>query len=328
MESVRAAMGPADFDVADPAMLGNMQRLLAAAPAAKSVSTLQNATRELEKFRRVTGLDKHQALTASPAVIATYLNGVREGAERDGVGPARVDKASAGIACMAALHGLPSPTDHPLCKLARDVASATLHPTPMERGELLPSDLKALIERTVYENRPLGDQMVAIVVLLMWAGHLRGGEAHKIMVHSDLMILSPEQVMIFLYKSKTDPTAEGVWVAIPAVPGSRYCPVLLLCHLLNMGGYRRLPTSMDGDVGPLLRAVKSSGTTGHATQHQLRAVEAPLSSPIPSLGDSTFRTTFKRLMGLAGVPEDRHVLPHSARIGAATAAERMSCLTP
>ena len=127
-----------DVDQVSPRSKALAQSLVAAGTATRALTTIQNARRETQKFAAWRGSSVEEALRYGTGVEeALYWEEVRQGAVQDGVGPARVLKASAGIAAMAALHGRMAPgSEHPLCTLARDTAKATLKATPLERGSM------------------------------------------------------------------------------------------------------------------------------------------------------------------------------------------------
>ncbi|EFJ49247.1 hypothetical protein VOLCADRAFT_89964 [Volvox carteri f. nagariensis] len=67
-----------------------------------------------------------------PEIVAMYLMHVYQTAQADEAGPGRVARATAAIACHFFFAGRPSPTEHPACKLVRDLSRRTLSKTDQE----------------------------------------------------------------------------------------------------------------------------------------------------------------------------------------------------
>lgn len=294
--------------------------LVAAGATTRAVGTVQNGVREIQRFAAWRGSSVEQALTEGSGLEeALYLEQVRQEAARDGVGPARVLKASAGIASMAALHGRKGPgEDHPLCTLAREAAKMTLKATPLERGSIQLRDLVDMV--TAAES--LSMLMTVTGVVLSFAMFLRPGEIMKLLVHLDLFKIYDTHIEVFLYSSKTDKYMDGTWLAASAVQGHPACPVALVKKLLVAGDYRTSPSDPEEDVGPLIRAVTAipAARAGGGPAQRLRQLTARLPDFVPALSSTAFRERFLALCTAAGIPEDRRLLPHSGRIGGATEA--------
>jgi hypothetical protein len=210
----------------------------------------------------MTGIsDDAEALRANGVTVALYLDELRRQCEAAGVGPSRVLKASAGLACMCAMHSLPPVTAHRAARLACQAAQASLtaNVRKLERGPIELHDMHAIVECALTSGG-LADVMIACALFLMYAGFLRLHDMLGVLVHEDLMVFVQDEarpgvtqyVDIFIPRSKTDQAWEGAWVAIPAMhpyTDAPWCPVSLLQHLLLIGGYCTSPPDPDTDVG-------------------------------------------------------------------------------
>ncbi|GFR48754.1 hypothetical protein Agub_g10566, partial [Astrephomene gubernaculifera] len=87
--------------------------------------------------------------------ISLYLGGVYASAERDKVGPQRVETASAAVSALFELAGKPSPCSGKLCAGVREAARRTLRPQLLNRAAAAAEDLKALIDKHIHENTQL-----------------------------------------------------------------------------------------------------------------------------------------------------------------------------
>lgn len=262
---------------------------------------------------------------ANGATVAVFLTQIRlESAYRQ-IGDSAVKKASAAIACKFTLSGLISPTDHPLCAIARSEAARTLRSTPLQRDELTVAHIHILAAKYVFPGCDLRVRMHVTCMVLSFAAFLRYDDLAKVLVHHQLLQICPTHMYIFLYKSKTDRMWEGSWVAVARLQPPSLCPVKLVEDLLAVGGYVTVPREVlttkgvqdFEDVGPLLRRTSSP----YNICTKLHKVTSSIRDPIPPLGYDSYRRSIKQLAAAAGIRE--HILPHSARIGGATAAANL-----
>lgn len=301
-----------------PAMLNLGAAYLRDLASTRAVGTLANARREFAKFAAWLGAPDPQAATSQ--TVAMYLAYVLQHAKARGVGPSPVLHASAGISCYFAVTWpeLPDPTAGQMCAGARAAAHRLLtgNTVKLQRSPMQPEHVHTLVAHHLMGSEPctLAIRMAVTAAVVSFAGFLRPSDVRSILVHEDLLRFHPTHMDIFLCRSKTDQQWEGEWVTIAALPDSPCCPVQLLQDLLTAGAYQRTPAAPDQDVGPLLRAVYAP----REGPQRLRQVTGTLANPIPALAATTYAAHFKEACEAAGLPQD--ILPHSGRIGGASAA--------
>lgn len=134
------------------------------------------------------------------ATVAAFLTMVRIEAMYRGVGDAAVKASSAAIACRFLLAGLKSPTDHPLCVLARLEAAKTLRSNPIHRDELTAAHLHSMAAKYLHLGCDLRTRMHFTCLVLTFVGFLRYDDLCKVLVHHELLQISPTHMSVFLYK--------------------------------------------------------------------------------------------------------------------------------
>ncbi|EFJ39619.1 hypothetical protein VOLCADRAFT_100749 [Volvox carteri f. nagariensis] len=195
-------------------------------------------------------------------LVALYLLALLNTSRADGVGPGRVRLASAAISTYFRMAGKATPTEHAACGIVCTLAEKRLHGRPLQRDALEPEDIAALARLVEGPEVRLDYLMMVAAVAIMFAGFFRFDDAAEICVHVDLLLISASHMEIFIPRSKTDQLMRGHWVVI-ARSGGPCCPVGLTERLLELGGYRRQPVSVDEDVGPLLRPVQWTQRGGY-----------------------------------------------------------------
>jgi hypothetical protein len=302
------------FDPMDPQLMDLIPGLMDSRVHAWAPSTLAgHATAWSDFVVWVNNLQqRHDIFHVPGELVGLYLSGIRDESAHDGIGPSRVLKASAAIACHYAANGHASPTSHPLCQLVRTIASRTLHGKMVPRDVIELSDMRLLLDAFGNEHSSLMDIMHVTSLLLMFAGCLRFDDMAEVSVHVDLMVFHEGYVELFLIKSKTDQCLKGRWVVI-AASNSGYCPVLRLQNLLAKGKYKRTPISADEDVGPLLRPVRYT-----AEGHVLKNLVGTLINPVNSLSYTRLLEHCQEMCRFVGL--DKAIGLHSFRIGGITAA--------
>lgn len=259
MESLLAGLDPADRD--NPALRALAARLAESRLSGRAQSTIAQHGRHWAKF--ADWLHRHtngrlQPIGVAPTYVVLYLQELLDASERDGIGPSRVLSASSAIACLHWLHGIESPTQHPLCDTVREASRRLLTGRRLERDAVTAADIRRLVDRYGKRGALLRDLMHVTAFSLMYAAFLRFDDLCQITVHEDALVFRDDHLAIFVPKSKTDQQGEGRWVVVAKGQGE-YCPVGLLDRLLRKGEYITRPRSPDEDVGPLVRAVDKSG---------------------------------------------------------------------
>jgi hypothetical protein len=278
----------------------------------RAPSTLEKHRRHWDRFVAwLQTIDPSIVPTAvPPTYVAMWLMRVSLESHADQIGPSRVLGASAAIACFHWFHGQPSPTQHPLCDLVRELSRRKLHGKQLERDPIEAADMRKLIDQFAAPSANLRDLMHVTMFALMYSAFLRFDDASQICVHHEMMRFNTDHVQIFIPKSKTDQYMEGAWVVVAKTSG-KYCAVSLLQRLLREGHYNLVPAHDGVDVGPLLRALAPGSL-------RLKQTTGTLLDPIPALSYTTLLKHCKEMCVAAGI--QKTIGLHSFRIGGATAA--------
>lgn len=300
----------------DPHLLSLAQSFVAASQQARAVRTIKKYEAPWRAFatwisQRTQPFD---VFNVPGQIVALYLLEVKQQSELAKIGPSRVLAASAAIACTYALQGLPSPTDHRACSIVREAAKRSLHGTKYNRDEVDLLDIRLLIDSYAGPTASLSDLMYVTAFTVMYAAFLRFDDMCEVSVHSDMLVIEPDFMKIFLLRSKTDSYAVGKWVVVSRVPGP-YCPVALVERLLVMGQYRRLPLTESEDVGPLLRPCQFLPSSKTSV---LKQVVGTLQHPILATKYDTVLKQCKKMCKAVGITAN--ITMHSFRIGGVSAA--------
>lgn len=255
-----------------------------------------------------------------PKIAALFLSEQLDTALIKGVGHQAVETASSALTAYFKQMGAASPcTDDPLCSMLRKAAKNLLHAEKRQREPILAQDILAAVRHHLVPGCSLSTRMVLTVMVLSFFACLRFSEAEKIFVHHRFLQVHEDKLVMFIWKSKTDVHAEGHYSVLEATGGPA-CPVRLLRELLSAGSYRTVPDTQvlaNGQVqeteelGPLLRAVSSSGTS-------LQQVSVPWGTLIPALPYVDYLAAVHSIMLAAGVTKP--IGTHSLRSGGATEA--------
>ena len=101
---------------------------------------------------------------------------------------------------------------------------------------LLINDLKLIINQINEEKNEIKKLKNKSLILIGFAGGFRRSELVSI-EHDDVDFV-PEGVKIFIKRSKTDQTGEGMTKAIPYFDNATYCPVIALKQWIEIAGIK------------------------------------------------------------------------------------------
>ena len=101
---------------------------------------------------------------------------------------------------------------------------------------LLISDLKLIINQINEETNEIKKFKNKSLILIGFAGGFRRSEL--VSIEYDDIDFVPEGVKIFIKRSKTDQTGEGMTKAIPCFENSSYCPVIALKQWIEIAGIK------------------------------------------------------------------------------------------
>ena len=101
---------------------------------------------------------------------------------------------------------------------------------------LLINDLKLIINQIHEEKNEIKKLKNKSLILIGFAGGFRRSEL--VSIEYDDVDFVPEGVKIFIKRSKTDQTGEGMTKAIPYFENSSYCPVIALKQWIKIAGIK------------------------------------------------------------------------------------------
>ena len=101
---------------------------------------------------------------------------------------------------------------------------------------LLINDLKIIINKINEEKNEIKKLKNKSLILIGFAGGFRRSEL--VSIEYDDIDFVPEGVKIFIKRSKTDQTGEGMTKAIPYFENSSYCPVIALKKWIKIAGIK------------------------------------------------------------------------------------------
>ncbi|GAQ87894.1 hypothetical protein KFL_003850140, partial [Klebsormidium nitens] len=281
---------PAD----DPVLSTLLSELRARASQSRAEGTVSTYSGHWKRFKTFCQARGVPFLPASPLTVALYFTFLLRSAKT----PSPILSCSGAIFFHHSIAGLPSPTQHPMVAMARQIARRTLTKGKNQKTEpLLASHIFQLFDTWLLSpGADLVSAMKLAAISLCYAGFFR---------FSDLMTVQWQEIRFesshmecFLEKSKTDQFREGRWVLISRVGGER-CIVQLVERLIHFGGY--------ASVGPggLIRNIVST------------PVGQRVCSSVPCY--STVNAWFKEAAQLLGLDPDQYAT-HSGRRGGATRA--------
>ncbi|PNW81631.1 hypothetical protein CHLRE_06g253975v5 [Chlamydomonas reinhardtii] len=251
-----------------------------------------------------------------PNVVGLYLFSAYVASAEDSVGGGRVRQASAAIHHYFTAAARDSPTGHPICVAARELAARYLVPQARERGAFSADNVARFVAAHGGPGASLIDLMYCTCVSVMFHGFLRWSDMAEVSVHADLLVLTDTHAELFIPRSKTDQLWQGAWVPL-ARTGGPACPVALIERLLAAGAYQRSPSFDGEDVGPLLRAVTAT-RSGHRLQQLMTGTTQ---APVFSVTYNTFAGHLRRMCAATALPDN--LKSHSLRIGGNSRAEEL-----
>ncbi|PNW81626.1 hypothetical protein CHLRE_06g253550v5 [Chlamydomonas reinhardtii] len=236
-----------------------------------------------------------------PNVVGLYLFSAYVASAEDSVGGGRVRQASAAIHHYFTAAARDSPTGHPICVAARELAARYLVPQARERGAFSADNVARFVAAHGGPGASLIDLMYCTCVSVMFHGFLRWSDMAEVSVHADLLVLTDTHAELFIPRSKTD----QLW------------QVALIERLLAAGAYQRSPSFDGEDVGPLLRAVTAT-RSGHRLQQLMTGTTQ---APVFSVTYNTFAGHLRRMCAATALPDN--LKSHSLRIGGNSRAEEL-----
>jgi len=188
----------------------------------KSPNTLRAYESDFKDFTAFCVKNNFNSLPANPKILSLYLTNLSQNSKFS-----TLKRRIASISVIHKLKGHYIDTKHPiimenLLGIKRQKGSNQKAKKP-----ILINDLKAIIDAIIKdkirENRKLRDKAL---ILVGFAGGFRRSELVAL-EHEDIEFVR-EGVKIFVRRSKTDQSGEGMTKAIPSFNNALYCPVVNL----------------------------------------------------------------------------------------------------
>ena len=188
----------------------------------KSPNTLRAYESDFKDFTAFCVKNNFNSLPANPKILSLYLTNLSQNSKFS-----TLKRRIASISVIHKLKGHYIDTKHPiimenLLGIKRQKGSNQKAKKP-----ILINDLKAIIDAInkdkIHESRKLRDKAL---ILVGFAGGFRRSELVAL-EHEDIEFVR-EGVKIFVRRSKTDQSGEGMTKAIPSFNNALYCPVVNL----------------------------------------------------------------------------------------------------
>ena len=172
-----------------------------------------------------------KSMPSEPKIISLYLTHLSKTSKFS-----TLKRRLASISVIHKLSGFYIDTKHPMITENLMGIKRVKGSFQKAKKPILINDLKAIInvidkeknEKKRFKNRAL--------ILIGFAGGFRRSEL--VAIHCDDIDFVPEGVKIFLKRSKTDQSGEGMTKGIPYFSNSSYCPVIALKNWLQKSGIK------------------------------------------------------------------------------------------
>ena len=193
----------------------------------KSPNTLRAYESDYKDFMAFCSQNNFSSLPTNPKILSLYLTNLSQ--------KARFSTLKRRIASISIVHKLKGhyiDTKHPL--IVENLLGIKRQKGSNQKAKkpILINDLKIIIDainkQTISEIRKLRD---IALILIGFAGGFRRSELVSL-EYEDIEFVR-EGVKIFVKRSKTDQSGEGMTKAIPSFTNVSYCPVLHLKNWLN-----------------------------------------------------------------------------------------------
>ena len=190
----------------------------------KSVNTLRAYESDYKDFSIFCVKNNFSSLPADPKIIALYLTHLSE--------TCKFSTLKRRIASISVIHKLKDhylDTNHPIIRENLLGIKRLKGSNQKAKKPILINDLKLIIDvinkAKIKENKKLRDKAL---ILVGFAGGFRRSEL--VALEDEDIEFVREGVKIFVKRSKTDQSGEGMTKAIPSFSNALYCPVV---HLQN-----------------------------------------------------------------------------------------------
>lgn len=249
-------LGSSGLSASDPEIQGLLAELRSLTGSARATGTFRSYSGPWLHFKQWCQTKGVPSLPASPLSVALYLTLLLRSAKS----PSPILTCSASIYLHHSLAGFPSPTQHSLVAMVREIAKRTRLSGQNVKSPLLASHVRRLFDTWRWgSEHSLHSVMRLTAVCLCFAGFLRCSDLLTIQ-WQEIRFL-PSHMELFIEKSKTDQYRAGRWVLIARVAGP-YCPVGLTEHLITLGKYSQF------GPGGLIRNCTVTSSQQHIRREQ------------------------------------------------------------
>ena len=195
----------------------------------KSVNTLRAYESDYRDFSIFCAKNNFSSLPADPKIISLYLTHLSQTSKFS-----TLKRRIASISVIHKLKGHYIDTKHPLITENLLGIKRVKGSNQKAKKPILINDLKLIIDvistANVHEIRKTRDKAL---ILIGFAGGFRRSEL--VALDNDDVEFVREGVKIFVKRSKTDQSGEGMTKAIPSFDSALYCPVLHLQDWMGKG---------------------------------------------------------------------------------------------
>jgi site-specific recombinase XerD len=195
----------------------------------KSANTLRAYESDYKDFSIFCVKNNFSSLPSDPKILSLYLTHLSHNSKFS-----TLKRRIASISVIHKLKGFYIDTKHPIIKENLLGIKRTKGSNQKAKKPLLINDLKQLIDTISKLNiREIKQVRDKALILVGFAGGFRRSEL--VAIENDDVEFVREGVKIFVKRSKTDQSGEGMTKAIPSFDNAMYCPVLHLQDWMAKG---------------------------------------------------------------------------------------------
>ena len=192
----------------------------------KSKNTIKAYNSDFNDFKSFCSIHAQQSMPTNPKTLSLYITHLAKKSKFS-----TLKRRIASISVVHKLSGHYLDVKHPLISENLLGIKRQIGTFQKSKKPILISHLKQLIEVISKETQPNIKLKNKALILIGFAGGFRRSELVSIQ-YEDVEFV-PEGVKIFVSRSKTDQSGEGMTKAIPYFENTSYCPVISLKNWIN-----------------------------------------------------------------------------------------------
>ncbi|GAQ81891.1 hypothetical protein KFL_000940010, partial [Klebsormidium nitens] len=221
----------AGLSTSDPELAHLSIDLHDAALVCRAPGTFQQYAGPWRKYKAWCAEKGVSALPSKPLTVALYMMRLLRTANT----PSPLKTFSGAVYFNHTLAGLPSPTNHPIVRMAREAARRLKIAGQNQKRPFLASQIRRLFSIWAGDTATLHSLMKLTAIVLCYTSFFRYDDLVAVR-WQDIKFL-PSHAELFVPESKTDQYRQGDSVFIARL-GGQFCPVGLIERLLQVGQYR------------------------------------------------------------------------------------------